>query len=56
MNAAVVIVIMLVVAFFNMTSALLILVLERTRMIGLLKAFGCATAVCGASSSGGRRW
>lgn len=39
-NAAVIIVIMLVVAFFNMASALLILVLERTRMIGLLKAFG----------------
>lgn len=39
-NAAVIIVIMLIVAFFNMTSALLILVLERTRMIGLLKAFG----------------
>lgn len=39
-NAAVIIVIMLVVAFFNMTSALLVLVLERTRMIGLLKAFG----------------
>ncbi len=39
-NAAVVIVIMLIVAFFNMTSALLILVLERMRMIGLLKAFG----------------
>lgn len=39
-NAAVVIVVMLVVAFFNMASALLILVLERTRMIGLLKAMG----------------
>lgn len=39
-NAAVVIVIMLVVAFFNMTSALLILVLERVRMIGLMKALG----------------
>lgn len=39
-NAAVVIVIMLVVAFFNMTSALLVLVLERTRTIGLLKALG----------------
>ena len=39
-NAAVIIVIMLVVAFFNMASALLILVLERTRMIGLLKAMG----------------
>lgn len=39
-NAAVVIGIMLVVALFNMASALLILVLERTRMIGLLKAMG----------------
>jgi lipoprotein-releasing system permease protein len=39
-NALVIIVVMLVVAFFNMTSALLILVLERTRMIGVLKALG----------------
>ena len=39
-NALVVLVIMLVVAFFNMSAALLILVLERIRMIGLLKALG----------------
>jgi len=39
-NAAVVIAVMAAVAFFNMASALLILVLERTRMIGLLKAMG----------------
>lgn len=39
-NTAVIIGIMLAVAFFNMTSALLILVMERIRMIGLLKSFG----------------
>ncbi|MFI3331998.1 MAG: FtsX-like permease family protein [Rikenellaceae bacterium] len=39
-NAVVVIVIMIIVAGFNMATALLILVLERTRMIGVLKSLG----------------
>ena len=39
-NAAVILIIMVVVALFNMATALLTLVLERTRMIGLLKAMG----------------
>ncbi len=39
-NAAVILGIMLVVAFFNMATALLILVLGHTRTIGLLKTFG----------------
>lgn len=39
-NAVVILVIMLVVAFFNMASALLILVLERIRTIGILRALG----------------
>ncbi len=41
-NAVVIIVIMLVVALFNMVTALLILVMERTRMIGILKSMGMA--------------
>ncbi|MFR9670656.1 MAG: FtsX-like permease family protein [Rikenellaceae bacterium] len=39
-NAMVIIIIMLIVAGFNMATALLIMVLERTRMIGTLKALG----------------
>lgn len=39
-NVAVVIILMIIVAIINMTSALLIIILERTRMIGVLKALG----------------
>ena len=39
-NATVIITIMLIVAIFNMVTALLILVLERTRMVGILKSMG----------------
>ena len=39
-NTLVILSIMLIVAIFNMATALLILVLERTRMIGSLKAMG----------------
>ncbi len=39
-NAAVIITIMLLVSLLNMISALLIILLERTRMIGVLKALG----------------
>lgn len=39
-NAAVVIAVMAVVALFNMATALLIIVLERTRTVGLLKTLG----------------
>ncbi len=39
-NSAVILIIMLIVSFFNMAVALLVLVLERTPMIGLLKAMG----------------
>ncbi len=39
-NALVVIVIMLLVAIFNMVTALLILVLERASMVGVLKSLG----------------
>lgn len=39
-NAVVVIIIMIIVAGFNMATALLIMVLERTKMIGILKSLG----------------
>ena len=39
-NATVILTIMLIVAIFNVVTALLILVLERTRMVGTLKSLG----------------
>ena len=39
-NATVIVVIMFIVALFNMVTALLILLFERTRMVGILKSLG----------------
>lgn len=39
-NATVIVVIMFIVALFNMITALLILIFERTRMVGILKSMG----------------
>jgi lipoprotein-releasing system permease protein len=40
LNVVVIIILMLIVAGFNMVSGLLILILEKTNMIGVLKALG----------------
>ena len=40
MNVYIIIGLMILVAIINMTSALLVLILEKTRMIGILKALG----------------
>lgn len=40
MNVYIIIILMIAISIINMTSALLIIILERQRMIGTLKAFG----------------
>jgi lipoprotein-releasing system permease protein len=42
LNIAIILLIMVVVASINMISSLLIIILERTKMIGLMKALGAA--------------
>lgn len=44
MNERIIIIIMLIIAIINMITALLILILERTQMIGMLKSMGMKNA------------
>ena len=43
-NATVIITIMFIVALFNMITALLIMLFERTRMVGILKSLGMSNS------------
>ncbi len=42
-NTLIIIVLMIIISVINMTSALLILIMERTQMIGILKAMGATS-------------
>lgn len=44
LNTLVIISLMIIISVINMTSALLILIMERTSMIGILKAIGASSA------------
>lgn len=46
-NVVIIIVLMLVVAIINLISAILVLILERSKMIGLLKSMGAENASIG---------